>query len=225
MRWARILGTLLSGALMLAACSSAATPPTGSGAAGGSAAPSASSQGVSLGSPSESPSSAPSGSAPAGSASGATPIACDLVAQPDASAAVGIAFPVGKDTKPKLSAHMVVHTGCYYTNGASPAANVLVELVTWEPSFPVATVEEGVRAQILSRVGTHGTVTLAASNATIAGNPGLTSLETGNGVGGVPIHIEVAAFWKGQTVVTLTVGNSKLGAALTLAQLVASKLP
>ena len=43
--------------------------------------------------------------------------------------------------------------------------------------------------------------------------------------GGVPVHSEVAVFWKGQVVVTVTVGNSKPGAALALAQLVAGELP
>lgn len=220
MPWARTLGTFLGGAVLLAACSTAATPPAGSS-------PTASLQGISQGSPSESASAAPSGSAPAASSS-ASPMplaACQLVTKADASAKTGASMGDGKEGAPKPLPQMVSHINCYYKDARVPATNVLLEVVTWGPTITVSTFETAIMAKILSKVGTSGDVTLTASSLKVAGNDGYTSLETGKGVGGVPVTVETAAYWKGQTVVSLTVGNAKLGAALELAKLVASRLP
>jgi hypothetical protein len=219
----RTIATIVLAASILAGCASAATPPPPSGTLG---APPAGSPGPQTSSPGTPSASVPSTASAAPSASAASSLlACDLVTKQDASAAAGVSFPVGKDGKPKLADQMVVHTNCYFTNGAAPAANVLVEVVIYLPTVPVSTIEDVVVAKLLSRVGTNGGVTLAASKTTIAGNPGVTSLTTGEGVGGAPVHIELASYWKGQTVVSVTVGNSKAGAAVALATLVASKLP
>jgi hypothetical protein len=217
----RKLALLLVSVIFLAtACtgSTIASPtPTGSPVLLGGASPSAP--------PSALPSasaSAPSG--PPASAPGSA-VACELASQQEVSMAVGAQMPPGKAGAPKLLAQQAAHTNCYFTNGQVPAANALIEVIAYQPDVPVDSIEAMIIARLLSVVGTKDGVTTSAAKATIGGHPGVTSLISGTGVNNVPVHVETAAFWSGQLTVSVTVGNGTAGAALSLAQLIAGRLP
>jgi len=89
----------------------------------------------------------------------------------------------------------------------------------------VDAIEAIIIARLLSAVGVKDGVTTSAAKATIGGHSGYTSLISGTGVNNVPVHVDVAAFWSGQVTVSVTVGNGNAGAALSLAQLIAGRLP
>lgn len=183
------------------------------------------------GSPSLPPSAQPSASASAAASSGppasapASALACDLASPQEVSAAVGASMPAGKAGAPKLLAQQAAHSSCYFTNGAVPAANTLIEVLAYQPSVAVDAIEAIIIGRLLSAVGTRDGVTTSAGKTTIGGLPGYTSLISGKGVNNVPVHIEVAAFWSGQTTVSVTVGNGNAGAAQSLATLIAGRLP
>lgn len=218
---ARTIMSVLTGVLVLAACSSAATPPPSQGGTGVSPTPTPSSLGLSQGSPSSAPS--PSSSASSQPGSPALTSACDLLTQQAVSAAVGVQLEAGKAGKITVLPQMTEHSNCYYTNGSAPASSVPVEVVTYLPVVPVATVEAHVLANLLSKAGTHNGAT--ADQGDDRRKSRLHQPATGKGVGGVPYHIDTAGYWNGQTVVSVTAGNDKVGAAPTLATVVAGELP
>jgi hypothetical protein len=213
--------------LIVAACTLSSATIGPSSGPGATPSPSASTGIVILGPPSVAPSSAASPSITAGSPTpgASSQLACELVNQQDASSATGVSMPAGKEGSPKLVTLMTSHINCYYTNGAVPAANVLIEVATYEPSFPIDLIENKIITQFLSKVGTNNGVTFGASKVMIDGHPGFTTLTSGTGINKIPVHIETASYWNGTTIVSVTVGNSPPGAAMTLIQLVASKLP
>jgi hypothetical protein len=224
----RALAVVIAATLSLAACASAASNAP-SDTPAGSPTPTAS---ITVVLPSGEPSSAaptpgsssvsPASSPPA--ASGIPGTACEIVTQTDASAAVGIKFPAGKDVSPPIHAPIAARIQCIYTNGASPATNVTVDIATCEASTPPGPIEAQVIATVLAHVGTNGGVTSTASKVTVDGNPGVTSLVSGTGAGGVQVHLETVSFSMDQIVVTVMSNNGPLGAALKLATLVAGKL-
>lgn len=113
---------------------------------------------------------------------------------------------------------------CIYSNGASPATNLAFEISTYDPSYPVDTVRDKIIAGFLAKVGTNNGITFSASKVMIDGNPGVTTLLSGAGAGGVAVHIETAEYWNGLTTVAATVGNGPLGAAVAVAKVAAGKL-
>jgi len=226
----RALAVVIAATLSLAACASAASSAP-SDTPAGSPTPTASNSGAIV-PPSEEPSSAaptpgsssapPASNSPAGS--GILGTACQIVTQQDASVAVGIQFPAGKDVTPPVHAPIAARIQCIYTNGASPATNVTVDIATYEASVPPGPIEAQIIATVLAHVGTNGGVTSTASKVTVDGNPGVTSLVSGTGAGGVQVHLETVLFSKDQIVVNVMSNNGPLGAALKLATLVAGKL-
>jgi hypothetical protein len=113
---------------------------------------------------------------------------------------------------------------CIYTNGASPATNLTVDVSLYDPAYPVAVLRDKLIEQFLARVGTNNGVTFSASKVMIDGNPGVTTLLSGTGAGGVAVHIETAEYWKGTLTVTMSVGNGPAGAAVALATIATGKL-
>lgn len=224
----RALAVVIAATLSLAACTSAASSAP-SDTPAGSPTPTASNTVVlpsgepSSAAPTHASSSAPPASnLPAGS--GILGTACQIVTQQDASAAVGIQFPAGKDVTPPVHAPIAARIQCIYTNGASPATNVTVDIATYEASVPPGPIEAQIIATVLAHVGTNGGVTSTASKVTVDGNPGVTSLVSGTGAGGVQVHLETVSFSRDQIVVNVMSNNGPLGAALKLATLVAGKL-
>ena len=218
---AAFVGLVLLGASC--AGSSATSGPTG--APGSSPSPSPTAV-VIVGPSTEAPSTGATPSGPAGSPepSLSSTLACDVIDQPTASAAVGISFPAGKAVSPKLIVPLTYRSQCIYTNGASPATNLTVDISVDDPTYPIATIRDKLINGFLAKVGTNNGVTFAASKVMVDGNPGVTTLLSGAGVNNVPIHIETAEYWKGSTTVSIMVGNGPAGAALSLATTAAGKL-
>lgn len=211
--------------LLGASCtgSSATSGPTGG--QGSSPSPSPTSV-VIVGPSTETPSSAATPSGPTGSPepSLSSTLACDVIDKPTASAAVGISFPVGKAVSPKLIVPLTYRSQCIYTNGASPATNLTVDISLYDPAYPIATVRDKIISGFLAKIGTNNGVTFTASKVMIDGNPGVTTVLSGAGVNNTPIHIETAEYWNGTTTVSIMVGNGPAGAAVALATTAAGKL-
>jgi hypothetical protein len=220
------VATFVGVAFLVTACTGSSATSGPSGSPGSSPSPSPTTAVVIVGPPSTSPSSAasPSGAAGSPAPSQSSTLACDVIDQATASAAVGIPFPVGKPVSPKLSVPLTYRNQCIYTNGASPATNLTVDIGLIDPTYSVTKVRDKIISEALSKVGTNNGVTFTASEVMIDGNPGLTSLLSGAGVNNTPIHIETAEYWNGTTAVTIIVGNGPAGAAVALANAAAGKL-